>query len=308
MDDTDVVVGIDGSISAAGALRWAADEAVRRTSRLVIMHASAVVDSAAYTSASLQMMRSDAAVHGERVLKEAAMAATGQHRRLPVTTLLRHEHAADALIALSGQGALVVVGSRGANRVVGTLLGSVSQRVAAHATGTVVVVGSKGPIQSTKLGILVGVSGSNGGRAALDFACAEAAVRACQVTAVRAYGRSRHGLADDPQPGRRAAQARALGEAVDWMRARYPQVAVEARLINQAPAQALATLGRDAALLVLGCRNPAGHRSSRLDPIAAGLLHSSPCPVAVVGNPQPATAEPEADPAAAEALTSGAWS
>jgi nucleotide-binding universal stress UspA family protein len=305
MYDTDIVVGIDGSISAVGALRWAADEAVRRASRLVIVYASAVVDSAAYSSASLQMMRSDAAVHGERVLKEAATAATGQHRRLPITTLLRHEHAADALISLSGQAALVVVGSRGVNRMVGALLGSVSQRVAAHASGTVVVVGNNDPLRSSQLGILVGVSESDGGRAALDFAGAEAARRGCQLTAVRAhggFGRSRQGLSQELHSGQDAT----ILSGADRMRAEFPQLAIEARLIDQAPAEALARLGRDAALLVLGCRHPTGHRGSRLGPITAGLLHASPCPVAVVGNPRLTKVEPDAAPAAAEALTSGA--
>lgn len=306
MYGTDIVVGIDGSISAVGALRWAADEAVRRASRLVIVYASAVVDSAAYSSASLQMMRSDAAVHGERLLTEAATVAAGQHRQLPITTLLRYEHAADALIELSSRGALVVVGSRGANRVVGTLLGSVSQRVAAHATGTVVVVGNSGPLRSSQLGILVGVSDSVGGRAALDFAGAEAAQRGCQLTVARAhggFGRSRQGLPQELNPGQ---DATILSEVADRMRAEYPQLAIEARLIDQAPAEALARLSRDAALLVLGCRHPTGDRGSRLGPITAGLLHSSPCPVAVVGNPRLTPAEPEAAPAATEALISGA--
>jgi nucleotide-binding universal stress UspA family protein len=270
------------------------------------VYASAVVDSAAYSSASLQMMRSDAAVHGERVLKEAATAATGQYRRLPITTLLRHEHASDALISLSGQAALVVVGSRGVNRVVGALLGSVSQRVAAHATGTVVVVGNSDPLRSSQLGILVGVSDSDGGRAALDFACAEAARRGCRLTAVRAhggFGRSRQGLSEELHSGQ---DATILSEAADRMRAEYPQLAVDARLIDQVPAQALARLARDAALLVLGCRHQTGHRGSRLGPITAGLLRSSPCPVAVVGNPRLVKVEPEAAPTAAEALTSGA--
>lgn len=309
MHASDVVVGVDGSISAAGALKWAADVAARRTSRLVIVYATAVVDSAAYSSATLQMMRSDAAAHGERVLKEAAMAAAGQHRQLPITTLLRHEHAADALIELSNQGALVVVGSRGATRVVGALLGSVSQRVAAHATGTVVVVGNDGPLCSDRLGILVGVSDSNAGRAALDFACAEAARRDCQVTAVRAYGgsgRSWRGLTRRSQPGRQVAEATVLSVAVDRIRAAYPVLPIEARLIDQAPAEALATLGRDAELLVLGCRPPGGNRTSRLGPITATLLHHSPCPVALVGNPQPPDDEPEATPIAAEAPFSGA--
>lgn len=289
MDGTEIVVGVDGSISAVNALGWAADEAARRSARLVIMYASAVLDSAAYSTATLQMMRSDAAVHGERVLTEAATAIAGQHPSLPITTMLRHQRPADALIELSSQCALVVVGSHGANRVIGALLGSVSQRVAAHAIGTVVVVGSNGPIRSSELGILVGISDTTGGRAALDFACTEGARRGCRVTAVRAYGtfgEYRNGRLYGSLPGLRAAEATALSQLMDWARAEYPAVTIDSQLLQQAPTEALARLARDAELLVLGCRHPASY-PSRLGPITATLLHHSSCPVAVVGHPQP---------------------
>jgi nucleotide-binding universal stress UspA family protein len=195
------------------------------------------------------------------------------------------------LIKLSGRCALVVVGSHGANRVVGALLGSVGQRVAAHATGTVVVVGTNGPLHSSQLGLLAGVSDSAGGRAALEFACAEAARRGSRITAVRAYGAftsSRHSQLYGSLPELRAAEAAVLSQAVERMRTGYLELAIEARLIDQPPMEALARLARDAELLVLGCRHPASRWPSRLGPITATLLHHSPCPIAVVGRPEPA--------------------
>jgi nucleotide-binding universal stress UspA family protein len=307
MDGTEIVVGVDGSISAVNALGWAADEAARRSAPLVIVYASAVVESAAYSAATLQMMRADAAVHGEQVLTEATTAIAGQHPRLRVTTLLRHQRPAEALIELSSRCALVVVGSHGANRVIGALLGSVSQRVAAHATGAVVVVGSNGPIRSSELGILVGISDTTGGRAALDFACTEAARRGCRVTAVRAYGtfgEYRNGHLYGSLPGLRAAEATCLSQLMDLARAEYPAVTIDSQLLQQAPTEALARLARDADLLVLGRRHPAGY-PSRLGPITATLLNHSPCPVAVVGHPQPVEVESNAS-VTGETLISGA--
>jgi nucleotide-binding universal stress UspA family protein len=307
MNGSEIVVGVDGSISAVNALKWAADEAARCKAQLMIVYASAVVDSAAYSSATLQMMRSDAAVHGDRVLVEAVGTVRTTHPDLPVTTLLRHQRPAEVLIELSGQCALVVVGSHGANRVIGTLLGSVSQRVAAHAIGTVVVVSGRAPIRDSELGILVGISDTTGGRAALDFACAEAARRGCRVTAVRAYGtfgEYRPGQLYGALPGLREAEAADLSNAVARAQAEYPNVTIDSRLLQQAPTEALARLAADAELLVLGCRHRAGY-PSRLGPLTGYLLHHSTCPVAVVGHRQPVEVASNA-PAISESLTLGA--
>jgi nucleotide-binding universal stress UspA family protein len=62
----DIVVGIDGTMNAALALDWAADDAARRAARLLVVHATGVMDSAAYSSATLDMMRADAIVYGDR--------------------------------------------------------------------------------------------------------------------------------------------------------------------------------------------------------------------------------------------------
>jgi nucleotide-binding universal stress UspA family protein len=307
MNGSEIVVGVDGSISSINALKWAADQAGRCKAQLMIVYASAVVDSAAYSSATLQMMRSDAAVHGDRVLVEAVGAVRTTHPDLPVTTLLRHQRPADVLIELSSQCALVVLGSHGANRVIGTLLGSVSQRVAAHAVGTVVVVSSHGPIHGSELGILVGISDTTGGRAALDFACAEATRRGCRVTAVRAYGtfgEYRHGQLYGALPGLRATEETDLSKIITRAQAEYPTVTIDVRLLQQAPTEALAKLAADADLLVLGCRHHTGH-PSRLGPITGYLLHHSACPVAVVSHPQPVEVASSTS-ATDESLTSGA--
>jgi nucleotide-binding universal stress UspA family protein len=166
----------------------------------------------------------------------------------------------------------------------GALFGSIGQRVAAHATGTVVVVGDGRSGRDNHRGILVGVSDSPGGRAALEFGYAEAAQRGCRITAVRAYG----GFGSAHLSALREHAATVLNDAVNRLQDEHPDSPVDYELIDEEPTRALAALAGDAELLVLGCRHPDDHWPSRLGPITGELLHSSPCPVAIVGIPRPA--------------------
>ncbi len=281
----DIVVGIDGTINAALALDWAADEAVRRAARLVAVYACGVLDSAAYSRATLDMMRADATVRGEQVLTEASTSVRARYPALPVTTLLRLELAAEVLTELSGPDSMVVVGCRGGTRLSGALFGSVGQRVAAHATGTVVVVGDGGSGRSGSHVILVGVSDSPGGRAALEFAGAEAALRGSRIIAVRAYGGFGHAQI---LSALREHEAAVLTDAVRRLRNEHPDIPIDCELVDTEPTTALAEFSRDAELLVLGCRHPDEHWPSRLGPITGTLLHHSRCPLVIVGIPQPA--------------------
>ena len=134
--------------------------------------------------------------------------------------------------------------------------------------------------------VVVGVSDSFGGAAALRFAWAAAASRGAVVVAVRAYGvfgRSGHSEIYAPLPGLQAREGAILHDAVARMRAEFPDVVVEPRLVDQVAVESLPRLAEGADLLVLGCHHPDDHWPSRLGAISSTLLHRSPCPVVVVG-------------------------
>jgi nucleotide-binding universal stress UspA family protein len=134
-----IVVGVDGSESSREALRWAKAQADVTGAELV------AVTAWSYPVASFPMLVNQVAttdtfdVEGEsraalqRVVKETIGDAEVAQRVLeghPVTVMLAAAQDAD----------LVVVGSRGHGGFVGSLLGSVSQRLVAHAGCPVVVV------------------------------------------------------------------------------------------------------------------------------------------------------------------------
>lgn len=132
-----VVVGVDGSVDAARALRWAQDEARRRNAKLLLVHGVEIGAAAAspYGSGVLMEQLQEG---GEAVLAEAlaAVRAAGFEAdgRMEVGS------AAHALIEASRGADLLVVGCRGHGGFAGLLLGSVSAACAHHAHCPVVVV------------------------------------------------------------------------------------------------------------------------------------------------------------------------
>jgi nucleotide-binding universal stress UspA family protein len=74
------------------------------------------------------------------VLAERLAGWRERYPDVPVETTLLTERAADGLERLSKKAQLVVVGSRGRNRVVGGLLGSTSQHLIVHSGSPVAVV------------------------------------------------------------------------------------------------------------------------------------------------------------------------
>jgi len=134
----EVVVGIDGSTRSLDALRWAAAEARTREAELHVLHAwrlplmtgpsvySAIPDMSAMEEAGRTVL--------DTALADPALAGLRTHGHVTSGS------AAEALIGLANDAALLVVGTRGLGRVAGTLLGSVSRQLLHHAPCPVVVI------------------------------------------------------------------------------------------------------------------------------------------------------------------------
>jgi len=119
-----VVVGVDGSPESLSAVECAFQEAAYRRVELVAVHG--------WTGADAQ--------GAERLLSEAI---AGHRERFPDVTVrpeVIHDRPARALVKLSEDAQLVVVGSRGPGGFTGLLLGSVSQQVLHHSRCPVLIV------------------------------------------------------------------------------------------------------------------------------------------------------------------------
>jgi nucleotide-binding universal stress UspA family protein len=184
-----VIVGIDGSESDEQVLAWGVHEAHRRGTGLLIAHARDVIPASPVSEASVVSLLSEAKDFGVELLTDAKTLAEAAQPGVVVTTLMRQEKPEALLVELSANAQLMVVGTHGVSRFIGALLGSVSQRLAAHALCPVVVLPPPGAVHQAPQTrtVVVGVSPSPGGMSALRFALAEAQLRDAEVLAIRSY-------------------------------------------------------------------------------------------------------------------------
>ena len=131
-DDARVVVGVDGSPNSVAALRFAANEARLREATLEVVMAWALpfTGSGTWDLAQLPDPEPIEASHREQL---EAMIEEADTEGLDVRPLLVRDDAAACLTDVAEGADLLVVGRRGHGGFVGLLLGSVSQKLAAHA-------------------------------------------------------------------------------------------------------------------------------------------------------------------------------
>ncbi|MBO3731546.1 universal stress protein [Glycomyces niveus] len=138
-----VIVGVDGSPSSRRALRWAVEQAGATGKRVVAVQAWQVP--AAFGTGAMVMPGVDWGEEARTALESTIASAVGKDSRARIEQRVVEGHPASALLAQieDASADLLVVGSRGHGGFVGTLLGSVSLHVVAHARCPVVVVHDK---------------------------------------------------------------------------------------------------------------------------------------------------------------------
>lgn len=273
-----VLVGYDGSKEGERALRWAVGEAKLRRLPLEVCHAwHWPYPTAQLDPEGLGIVRRMA----EHVLDHGVSIATGLAHGLEVRKRLATGPASAALLHEAFGAELVVVGSHGH---AGLPVGSAALHVPARATSPVIVVRESDASEGR---VVVGVDGSSGGDAALEFAFEEAALRGWRLDAV--YGAWEPGavagtdlaLYADADALERAAGARLERSVAPW-RVKYPQVDARTHLRLEPPREALLAAAEGADLLVVGHRGHGGIAPLLLGAVSQAALVHGPCSVAVV--------------------------
>lgn len=304
-----ILVGVNDTIGARSALNWAAAECRLRNGGLLLVHVPLPSHDPAFVEPAL--LAGDLA--GSMLLDEFGWQLRIRHPDVPVELLLGHGDPAGTLTDLSAMTDLVVLGTTGAGSNLLSLIGSVSARVAAQAHCPVVVVPEQPTMDAARSShdtIVVGVSDTAAGMAAMRFAFEEASRRGVSVTAVRAWQvdaftqpdaltpidalppidawitEQPEASVDSPPP---AAERRLEAELAGF-RQQYPNVPVKPLLVPARPADAILQAARTAVLVVIGAHHSENRWSSRLGPVPQTVLHHTSCPVVLIGTPQPVAA------------------
>ncbi len=137
-----IVVGIDDSVGARKALRWALAEARLRHTSLTVVHAfTSSVSWIDIGSGEVAKMRN--AEHERQTAAALDIVDTvrgGEDADTDVEVVVMAAEPDELLLEHAADAALLVVGSRGRGSVRSALLGSVSKRAANHSPCPVVIV------------------------------------------------------------------------------------------------------------------------------------------------------------------------
>src|SRR5256885_12879461 len=291
-----VVVGVDGSPDSRVAADYAAREAFRRGLPLRLVHG--LQPPAAYSFGALVAIDLSAVLRDLRTMLDTVAADLRvRYPSLERTTEVPAGDPAGVLIEESRTATLVVVGSRGLGGIRGMLAGSVSAQVAAHAHAPVIVVRPPAPGQPEPDRpdgrVVVGVDGSPGSTAALEFAFDEAEAHGDRLVAVYAWATPpttnlgpitvRH---YNPVEAQWEAD-RVLAELLAGWQEKHPGVAIERHAVHSLnPLDAMLTEGRHAALILVAPRGRCGFAGLLLGPGSDRPGRHAPPPGAAVPTPR----------------------
>jgi nucleotide-binding universal stress UspA family protein len=281
-----VVVGFNSKEHSRAALVWAAADAARRDVPLVVLFAANYPGMTVEPTTASHHREPGALEAAEEVTAAGVAEALKTHPRLRVVGATELTSPSRALVEASTHADLVVLGSRGHGRIMGTLLGSVSFAVASRAGCPVVVVKDEAATRSVDPAhhVVVGTDGSDESAAAVRFAASRAAAGAAPLEVVTCTGGHQVPGVDEQQL--RASAQRIAEAAAEQARATHPGLPVSRRVEDCPPEVTLVDASTDAGLVVVGSRGRGVFEGLLLGSVSHAVIHGATCPVAVVGEGQ----------------------
>jgi nucleotide-binding universal stress UspA family protein len=282
-----VVVGVDGSHASIRAACWAAAVAVKLQAPLNVVHARPslghnVTDAIADTRAmEMELERKSAAA----ILKLARQAVESESGGLRFTTTEMDSPADQALVELSREARLIVLGSD--DVVLGTaiLIGSTTTTVATHSVCPVVAFRGE-MTRPTKRPIVLGINHDDDSRVAAAAAFEFANRLGVGIIAVHTWSRRRPigdislpSMIDWNQLENDARQhlSRRLAPLIGL----YPDIRVTEIIELDKPRRALLRHAKGAQLVVIGSRGRGLLAGALLGSTGLNLLHHSTIPVMI---------------------------
>ncbi len=279
-----VVAGFSASASSQNAVRWAAAEAERRSAGLRIVHAYGLPQLGQPVQHDVDVLiRNEAAALLDRI----ADTTRREHPHLDITTQLIRDAPVKALLDQSRGAALTVVGAKKSSRLAEAILGSIVSALVAVNPAPVAVVHPDHPLNG-RGPVVVGVDGSGGSSAAIEFAFAQAAMRNTELLTVHAWNKS---LVEDSIPGYPSLldpaaieqeENAVLSEALAGWCDKYPDVVVTREVRRGGAATVLLESCDSASIVVVGRRPRGEFEALVIGSTSRALTAHSPRPVVIV--------------------------
>lgn len=280
-------MGIDGSDTALGAARWAADFAARHTLGLTLLHVVPRLDwHFVGAEPSAELAGSGAA---DRALADAEAAARSAHPALAIRTEAVKGAVATVLADASNSARLLVLGAGADDRA----LGGHVVRMTHRARCPVVVWRAPVAKRTGKpLPVVVGVDDSEASARAVAEAFDIARALHAPLTVAHMWEiDAAVGMGDLGGQGNmdwelldvlQSQQRRRMDELVEPLAHKYPNAHVVEVFRDVGPAKGLTDLSREAQLVVVGSHGRGRLAESLLGSVSQNLIHHARCPVLLV--------------------------
>ncbi len=230
--------------------------------------------------------------HGRTVLaaaREVAEHAAEDSGGVTVQTEMPKGSTVPALVDLTEDAAMIVVGFRGLGAFARRMLGSVSSGLVQHAHCPVAVIHDEDPLSDklAEMSVVVGIDGSPASELATEIAFDQASRRGVELVAVHAI--SDVDTVELPGVDYTILDERAnllLSERLAGWQERYPDVPVRRSVVWGRPAKVLVEQSDSAQLIVVGSHGRDGVTGMLLGSVASAVAQAARVPVIVARTPR----------------------
>lgn len=287
-----ILVCVDGSAAALGAVRWAARDAALRSAPLTLVHISDAPLPEWFEVAALAGGRQWHEQRARDFIESAIRIAeevTDGCGPVQIDSKVFNSATVPTLVGLSAEVQTVVVGYRGLGGVLARgCLGSVSSALVYHAHCPVAVIHDEQTMTGNvaRAPVLVGIDGSPASEAATAIAFEEASRRGVGLMALHAWidpwvSGYRASSQDYKWDAQLSEEEESLAERLAGWHERYPDVAIRRAVEIGDPARCLIGASQQAQLLVVGSHGCSWFRGKLLGSVGAAAVSGAKIPVIV---------------------------